>query len=75
MVVTEGAHMEATNEFSAPRAPIRDRSARSNKPHDARIGRSPLARIRRALTPFTLSPADIDCGEIDIESDLRYGRD
>jgi hypothetical protein len=33
------------------------------------------ARVKRALTPFTFTAADIELGSIDIEGDLHYGRD
>ena len=51
------------------------RAAHERRPLAVAPRLSLAARVKRALTPFTLTAADMDLGSIDIEGDLNYGRD
>jgi len=67
--------MAITPEVPATGARSFGKAASERRPLAATTRLSLAARVKRALTPFNITAADLDLGSIDIEGDLNYGRD
>ena len=67
--------MTTTPDVPAIGARALGKAVRENPPLAITPRVSIAARVKRAFTPFNLTPEDMDLGFIDIEGDLNYGRD